>query len=282
VIAVVCIVMALVFLAVFWAVAKRYKKVPPNVVMVVFGRKRKMADGKVVGYRIVTGGATFIMPLLEEYRMISLNLIQIQLKIENTPNLDGVLITVEAVGNVKISSEPELLAAAIERFLGYGIDEITRQIHDILEGQLRQIIGTLRVEEIVQKREKITEQVTQNAAMDLSRIGIRCDLIVVNRISDALGYIEALGKKRTAEVIRDASIGQAEAQRDATIKASNARREGEQTRLDNDAQIAAAQRDLDMKKATYNASVAEQQAIASQSGPRANAVAMQEVKKQEV
>ncbi len=279
---VVILAIALAVMGALWAVAKRYKKVPPNVVMVVYGRKRRTADGKIVGYRIVTGGATFIMPLLEEYRMISLNLIQIQLKIENTPNLDGVLITVEAVGNVKISSEPELLAAAIERFLGYGIDEITRQIHDILEGQLRQIIGTLRVEEIVQKREKITEQVTQNAAMDLSRIGIRCDLIVVNRISDALGYIEALGKKRTAEVIRDASIGQAEAQRDATIKASNARREGEQTRLDNDAQIAAAQRDLDMKKATYNASVAEQQAIASQAGPRANAVAMQEVKKQEV
>jgi flotillin len=282
VVAVVSLVIALILFGALWAVAKRYKKVPPNIVMVVYGRKRRTPEGKIVGYRIVTGGATFIMPLLEEYRMISLNLIQIQLKIENTPNLDGVLITVEAVGNVKISSEPELLAAAIERFLGYGIEEITTQIHDILEGQLRQIIGTLRVEEIVQRREKITEQVTQNAAVDLSRIGIRCDLVVVNRISDNLGYIEALGKKRTAEVIRDASIGQAEAQRDSTIKSSNARREGEQTRLDNDAQIAAAQRDLDMKKAQYNALVAEQQAIAAQAGPKANAMAMQDVKKQEV
>lgn len=282
VIVVVAVVIALVFVGVLWAVAKRYKKVPPNVVMVVYGRKRRIAEGKVVGYRIVTGGATFIMPLLEEYRTISLNLIQIPLKIENTPNVDGVLITVEAVGNVKISSEPELLSAAIERFLGYGIDEIERQIHDILEGQLRQIIGTLQVEEIVQKREKITEQVTQNAAMDLGRIGIRCDLIVVNRISDNQGYIEALGKKRTAEVIRDASIGQAEAQRDSTIKSSNARREGEQTRLNNDALIAAAERDLNMKKAQYNAQVAEQTAMAAQAGPRANAVALQDVKRQEV
>ena len=226
VIGVVVLVLALVVLAVIWALSKRYKKVPPNVVMVVYGRKRVMREGKPVGYRIVTGGATFIFPLLEDYHTISLNLMQIPLMIENTPNLDGVLITVEAVANVKISSEPELLSAAVERFLGYDTKEIERQIHDILEGQLRQIIGTLRVEEIVQKREKITEQVTQNAAMDLAKIGIRVDLIVVNRISDSLGYIEALGKKRTAEVIRDAAIGTAEAERDATIKASNARSEG--------------------------------------------------------
>ncbi len=279
---IVAIVIGLVLLAVIWFVAKRYKKVPPNEVLVVYGRGTRLQEGRRVGYRVVTGGATFIIPLVEDYRTISLNLIQIPLKIENTPNVDGVLINVEAVGNVKISSEPELLSAAIERFLGYGLDEIERQIHDILEGQMRQIIGTLSIEEIVQKREKITEQVTQNAAMDLAKIGIRCDLIVVNRISDSLGYIEALGKKRTAEVIRDASIGQAEAQRDATIKASSARREGEQTRLDNEAQIAAAQRDLDMKKAQYTAQVAEQQAAAAQAGPRANAVAMQDVKKQEV
>ena len=278
VVVVVVLVLSLALLGVFWVLAKRYRKVPPNEVLVVYGRKT--SEGR--GYRVVAGGAAFIIPLLEEYSTISLNLIQIPLRIENTPNVDGVLITVEAVGNVKVSSEPELLAAAIERFLGYDLAEIERQIHDILEGQLRQIIGTLRIEEIVQKREKITEQVTQNAAMDLARIGIRCDLILVNRISDNLGYIEALGKKRTAEVIRDASIGQAEAERDATIRASNARREGEQTRLDNDAQIAAAQRDLDKKRAQYAALVAEQDAIAAQAGPKASAIATQDVKKQEV
>lgn len=278
IIVIVVLIISFVLLGLLWALAKRYQKVPPNEVLVVYGRKTK--EGR--GYRVVAGGAAFIMPVFEEYSMISLNLIQIPLKIENTPNIDGVLITVEAVGNVKISSEPELLGAAIERFLGYGLEEIERQIHDILEGQLRQIIGTLRVEEIVQKREKITEQVTQNAAIDLAKIGIRCDLILVNRISDNQGYIEALGKKRTAEVIRDASIGQAEAERDATIRASNAKREGEQTRLDNEAQVAAAQRDLDMKKAQYMAQVAEQDAIAAQAGPKANAIAVQEVKRQEV
>ena len=278
IIVIVVLIISFVLLGLLWALARRYKKVPPNEVLVVYGRKSK--EGR--GYRVVAGGAAFIMPVFEEYSMISLNLIQIPLKIENTPNIDGVLITVEAVGNVKISSEPELLGAAIERFLGYGLEEIERQIHDILEGQLRQIIGTLRVEEIVQKREKITEQVTQNAAIDLAKIGIRCDLILVNRISDNQGYIEALGKKRTAEVIRDASIGQAEAERDATIRASNAKREGEQTRLDNEAQVAAAQRDLDMKKAQYMAQVAEQDAIAAQAGPKANAIAVQEVKRQEV
>jgi len=279
---IVAIVIVLLFWFTIWFVSKRYRKVPPNEVLVVYGRGTRLQDGRRVGYRVVTGGATFIIPLVEDFRSISLNLIQIPLKIENTPNVDGVLINIEAVGNVKISSEPELLGAAIERFLGYGTDEIERQIHDILEGQLRQIVGTLTVEDVVQKREKITEQVTQNAAMDLAKIGIRCDLIVVNRISDSLGYIEALGKKRTAEVIRDASIGQAEAQRDATIKSSSARREGEQTRLDNEAQIAAAQRDLDMKKAQYTAQVAEQQATAAQAGPKSNAIAMQDVKKQEV
>src|SRR5450759_5248762 len=107
VVVVVALVLGLVVLGLIWAFAKRFKKVPPNEVMVVYGRSRKTPDGKVIGYRVITGGSALIWPIFEEYRSISLNLIQIPLKIENTPNIDGVLITVEAVGNVKISSEPE-------------------------------------------------------------------------------------------------------------------------------------------------------------------------------
>lgn len=278
------VVLAFVVFGLMITVVRNYLKAAPNEVIVLYGRKRTiLVEGqkRTIGYRTISGGAAFRWPVLENKQQLSLSLIPVPLKIDNTPNKDGVLVTVEAVANVKISSERAMLDAAIERFLGKSEQEIHKIIADILEGQLRQIIGTLTVEEIVKEREKISESMIKNAAPDLNKVGIHFDVIVINRISDIQGYIEALGKKRTAEVKRDAEIGTAEAEREAAVKASTAHREGSQAKLDNEAKVAEAQRDLDLKKAGFNAQVATKQAEADQAKPIATATWLQRVKEEE-
>ena len=221
-------VVVLVVLALIIAMAlfsRNYIKVPPNAVAVLSGRKRKTADGKQVGYRVVNGGATFRFPLLEQVDYLSLNVFTIPLEIKRAYTLKGVPIFVKAVANVKIKSDDISLRAAAERFLGMPPDQIQKVIFQTLEGHLRAILGTLTVEEVNSDRQSFAQKLTSEAAQDLERMGIGVDVLTVQEISDEEGYLDALGKKRTAEVKRDGTIGEAEATRDAKIRSAQAMQE---------------------------------------------------------
>src|SRR5438046_660576 len=211
--------------------SRNYIKVPPNAVAVLSGRKRKTADGKLVGYRVVNGGATFRFPLLEQVDYLSLNVFTIPLEIKRAYTLKGVPISVKAVANVKIKSDDISLRAAAERFLGMPPEQIQRVIFQTLEGHLRAILGTLTVEEVNSDRQSFAQKLTSEAATDLERMGIGVDVLTVQEITDEEGYLDALGKKRTAEVKRDAIIGEAEATHDSKIRSAQALQEGEQAKL---------------------------------------------------
>ena len=114
---VVIVGLAVTFLGVVITFARNYVKCAPNEVLVVFGRRRA---GK--GYRLIAGGATFVWPVFEAYQRISLDTFQVEFAIEDSPNIDGVPVTVQALANLKISSEPSLLANAVERLLELGND----------------------------------------------------------------------------------------------------------------------------------------------------------------
>jgi len=278
------IVMAVV-LALLVAMAlfsRNYLKVPPNAVAVFSGRKRRTPDGRTVGYRMVKGGAAFRYPLLEQVDYLSLNVFTIPLEIKRAYTLRGVPIGVKAVANVKIKSDDISLSAAAERFLGMSHEEIQRVIFQTLEGHLRSILGTLTVEEVNSDRQSFAQKLTSEAAVDLERMGIGVDVLTIQDISDEEGYLDALGKKRTAEVKRDGTIGEAEATRDAKIKSAQAMQEGEKAKFDADANIAAAQRDFQVKQAQFLAEVETQKATASQAGPLSEAKAKQAVVVEEV
>src|SRR6202020_2477624 len=137
------LIVVVVVVALFVAMAlfsRNYLKVPPNAVAVLSGRKRKMADGKTVGYRVVNGGATFRFPLLEQVDYLSLNVFTIPLEIKRAYTLKGVPISEKAVANVKIKSDGTSLRAAAERFLGMRSDQIQKVIFQTLEGHLRAIL----------------------------------------------------------------------------------------------------------------------------------------------
>ena len=279
------IVVMVVVLALILAMAlfsRNYIKVAPNAVAIFSGRKHKLADGRVIGYRMIRGGAAFRWPLLEQVDYLWLNVFTIPLEIKRAYTLQGVPISVKAVANVKIKSDDISLSAAAERFLKMPPEQIQRVIFQTLEGHLRAILGTLTVEEVNSDRQSFAQKLTTESSADLERMGIGVDVLTIQEISDEEGYLDALGKKRTAEVKRDGTIGEAEATRETKIKSALAMQEGEKAKFDADANIAAASRNFMMKQAQYQAEVDTEKAKASQAGPFAEAKAKQGVVIEEV
>ena len=262
--------------------SRNYLKVSPNVVAVLSGRKRKLADGRVVGYRMVRGGAALRIPLLEKVDYLSLNVFTIPLEIKRAYTVQGVPVSVKAVANVKIRGDESSLHAAAERFLGMRQDQVQAVIFQTLEGHLRSILGTLTVEEVNSDRQSFAQKLTSEAALDLEKMGIGVDVLTIQEISDEEDYLNALGRRRTAEVKRDAVIGEADAQRDSKMRSSEALRDGERARFAADALIAEGQRDFAMKQAQYQAEIEVEKAKAGQAGPLAEARAKQAVVAEEV
>jgi flotillin len=265
--------------------ARNYIKVPPSMVAIFYGRKHTIVDDRgtraTVGFRVVRGGAALRVPVLEEVQYLSLNVISIPLKISRAYTKEGVPVTVEAVANVKIAGDDMSLRGAAERFLGMTTDKIKEVIFQTLEGHLRAILGTLTVEEINADRQAFAQKMTDEAAVDLKKMGVNIDILTIQQISDEQGYLDALGKKRTAEVKRDADIGEAQAQRDALIKSALADQEGKTKRYEADVAIAQGLRDKEAKQAEFDAAVSAKEAESEQAGPLATAIAKQKVTEQE-
>lgn len=265
-----------------WLFSRNYLKVSPNVVAVLSGRKRKLADGRVVGYRMVRGGAALRIPLLEKVEYLHLNVMTIPLEIKRAYTLKGVPVSVKAVANVKIRGDETSLQAAAERFLSMTHDQIQRVIFQTLEGHLRSILGTLTVEEVNSDRQSFAQKLTSEAAADLEKMGLGVDVLTIQEISDEEEYLNALGKRRTAEVKRDATVGEAEAHRDSKIKSAQALQEGEKAKFSADAEIAQSQRDFLIRQAQYQAEIETEKARAAQAGPLSQARARQGVIAEEV
>ncbi|MBI5529498.1 MAG: flotillin family protein [Deltaproteobacteria bacterium] len=279
VIVLVCVLATIIAIAIF---LRNYVKVPPNQVAVISGRKRSLADGSAVGFRLVSGGATFRWPFLEIAHYMNLEVISIPVSTKNVITKEGVPLNVDAIANVKIGGDESSMGNAAERFLGMQADEMRHIVENTLEGHLRAICCTLTIEQINSDRQKFAQQMITEAADDLRRMGIVIDALVVQHIQDEQGYLESLGKKRTAEVKRDAEIGQAEAgrdaairtaeaQRDATKKGTDAQREGAVTRNKNLEEIAQAERNLKVKQAQLQSEIAAEEAVRDQAGPKSKA-----------
>jgi len=279
---VVILVVVIGFLIALMLLSRNYIKVSPNQAAVISGRSRKLADGTVVGYRLVRGGATLIVPFLEKVEYLSLNVLTVPLATSRAYTVQGVPVSVKAVANVKIKGDDESMRAAAERFLGMDQEEFHKLVFQTLEGHLRAILGTLTVEEINNDRQSFAQKLTTEAAGDLEKMGIGLDALTIQEISDEEGYLDALGQRRTAEVQRDAEIGKAEALRDSKIKAALAMQEGEKVRLASEADIAASTRETEVKRAQFQAEIKREQATSAQAGPLSEAKARQEVVAEEV
>lgn len=258
--------LALAFILAVYAVARRYKKVGPNQVMIISGRKYKIKtqDGSTeeVGFRIRRGGGAFILPLVEKIDLLSLEIITLDITTPEVYTRPGVPIIVDGVAQVKVGGDEQSIRTSAEQFLGKTAEQIKEIAMQTVEGHLRAIVGTMSIEDIYRNRDQFASSVQEVAVSDLANMGIHIVSFTLKDIRDNHGYLEALGKPRTAEVKRDAVIAQAEADRDATIKSAVARQAGEIAKFQAETQIAEAQKNFLLQKAGYDASTNEAKAQA--------------------
>ena len=249
-----------------WMVLSRYTKVGPNDVLIVSGRKHRFVDPdgtvRTRGFRIVKGGGTFVYPIVEKVDVLSLELLTIDVQTPEVYTSKGVPVKVDGVAQIKVKGDDISIATAAEQFLSKGTDDIKNIAMQTLEGHLRAILGTMTVEEIYQNRDAFASKVQEVAAGDMANMGLGIVSFTIRDIRDTQGYLDALGKPRIAQVKRDAQIAQAEADRDAMIKSSQATQAGQEAKFQADSKIAEAQRDYQSNVASYQATVNQKKAEA--------------------
>jgi len=262
-----------------------YRKVGPNQVLVISGRTSTVAepDGgrRQVGYRLQVGGGTFVRPFVETVDTLPIEVFSISLRCPEVLTAQGVMISAEAYGQVKVATDETLLHRAVENFLSKGSGGITATAQEVLEGHMRAALGMLSVEDIYTERDAFARRVRDAAADDFRRLGLELLAFSLKDISDSQGYLSSLGARRIAEVKRDAALAQAEADRDAVIHAASYRKEGDVARLAAEAELAKATRDFEVQRAEFQASVNVRRAQADIAYELEKAKLAEELKRQE-
>lgn len=248
------------------------KKAGPNEVIVVSGRGR---------VKFITGGADMVIPLFHTWSTLSLEVMTLDVITPEVYTAQGVPVMVDGVAQIKIKKDEVSLQAAAERFLGMAPQEIAKIALETVQGHLRAILGTLKVEEIFQNRDQFAAKVQEISAGDLANMGLGIDSFVIRDIRDKHGYLEALGKPRIAEVKRDASIAEASANNQAAIAQADYQRETRQRQAEAQqlAQEAEAKRDAAVAEANADKDRRQQEAtaLARKAAEIANFQAMQAI-----
>jgi flotillin len=264
---------------------KQYKKVGPNEALIISGRKKTVIgpDGakKKVGYRYRLGGGTFVMPFMETVDVLPMEVIPLTIRTPEVLTHGGVPIRADAAAQVKVDSSDAAIRTAAEQFLGIGKDGIRDVATNVLEGKMREAIGTLTVEEIYRGRHEFNQKVAESAREDLSKMGLALLSFSLKEFSDPQGYIDALSKPLISAAKREAAIAEAESQKDAIVKSSQARKEGEVARLQAEALIAKAGWDNETKKAESLVAVNQKKAQADFSYELERFKLSQDIKREE-
>jgi flotillin len=213
--------------------AQRYKRCPSNRVLVIYG---KTGGGNAA--RCVHGGAAFIVPLVQDYAFLSLDPIQIEVPLKGALSIENIRVNVPSVFTVAIGTDGETMQNAAIRLLGLDTQEVKEQARDIIFGQLRQVIASMRIEDINRDRDKFLDSVQRSLEPELKKIGLVLINVNITDLTDESGYIEAIGRKAAAEAIQKAlvdvaqqektgHIGVAEAERERAVSVAGATKERE-------------------------------------------------------
>ena len=280
--AIIIVVLALII----FLMVKQYRKVGPNEALIIAGGKKRTIiapDGskQKVGYRYRLGGGTFVIPFVETVYQLPLDIISIAIKTPEVLTHSGVPILAEATAQVKVDSSDSAIRLAAEQFLALGKHGIKDVSEAILEGKVREVIGTMTVEEIVRGRHEFADKVQEVTSKDFTQMGLVMISFSLKDISDTQGYLDSMSLPKIAAAKRDAAIARAETEKESTIKSSQARKEAEVARLAAEAQIAKAQWDNEAKKAESQTAVNQKKAQADFSYELERYRLGQEIKKEE-
>lgn len=261
----VLLIVIFVLFKLMWRVAE------PNEALVISGL-REHAElegvGESLGFRIVTGKGTLVLPGVQTVRRLSLDLREAQLAIDCV-STQGIPLSIQGVVIFKVGDDYVSIANAARRFLDQQ-DQMDARVHNVFAGHLRAIVGNMTVEEMIRDREKLTSLTRESSGTEMEKLGLIVDSLQIQEIHDPTGYIKNLALPHAAAVSREARIAQAHADREATQAEQGA-----------DALKAAARRDSQIKQAGYQAEIDRASAEARQAGPLAEASSRQQVVVQE-
>ena len=207
-----------------------YIKAPPDTAYIITGLGKR---------RILIGRAGFRIPFLERVDKLSLRVMQVDVKTsEAVPTNEFINVTVDGVANIKISSDPELLERAAEALLNKEQNELITLVTQVLEGNMREIVGSVGLKEMVQDRQGVAKKITENVVPDMEKLGIEVVNFNIQNFKDAAGTIENMGIDNVEQIRKNAQIAKANAQRDIAIATSNAQQEANAVKVEAEKKIA--------------------------------------------
>lgn len=221
-------VVLVVLVAIFFAAG--YMKAPPDTAYIISGPFRR---------KILIGRAGFRIPFFERVDKISLRVMQVDVKTsEAVPTNEFINVNVDGVANIKVSSNPELLKKAAESLLGMKQSELISLVTQVLEGNMREIVGSVGLKEMVQDRQGVAKKITENVVPDMEKLGIEVVNFNIQNFKDNAGTIENMGIDNVEQIRKNAQIAKANAQRDIAIATANAEQEANAVKVESQKQIA--------------------------------------------
>ncbi|HZG38525.1 MAG TPA: SPFH domain-containing protein [Nodosilinea sp.] len=204
-------VLIFALLLIIWGANALVQICDPNKILIISGREYRRADGKTLGYRVIYGGRTFRIPILETVRTMDLTTMPVPIEVTNAYSKGGTPLYIQAIANVKISRDETLAGNAIERFLGRDRKEIARVARETLEGNLRGVVATLTPEQLNEDRLEFAERIASDVRNDLVKLGLQLDTLKIQSVADQVDYLNSIGRRQIATVVRDAEIAESNA-----------------------------------------------------------------------
>ena len=236
------LILTLVILAIVLFIAS-YIKCPPDMVYLISGLKKES--------KVVTGKATIRIPFLERIDRVPLKLIQIDVRTNRVPTNDYINVDVDAVANVRISTKPELIRIAAKHFLNQSTNDIATNVQQILEGNMREIIGQMPLTDLVNNKQLFSQKIQENATDDIEKLGLEIVNLNVQNVTDDNDAIVNLGVDNLVKIQKDAKIAKAKAEKEIKVAEAAADEEGNKARIEADTNIAAQNKALAIKKAEF-------------------------------
>ncbi|MCH8979762.1 MAG: flotillin family protein [Armatimonadetes bacterium] len=271
------IIGSVIFLGLLIWVVSWLKVCRPNEALVITGKKQTLPDGRVLHATPITSGRAWAIPVLRKVDRLSLALFEVPISVHNGYSKGGIAMNLEAIANVKISSDRLVLNNAIERFLESDQLELRLVAKETLEGHLRGVIADLTPEQVNEDRLKFAESLTRESEEDLNKLGLHLDTLKILHVSDEVGYLDALGRKAIANIIRGAEIAESDANRAAEQAESENTGRANVTRAQADAEIAKMRNELRQIRAELEARVQSEEERTAAAAREARAKAEQEL-----
>ena len=271
-----------VIVALIYTVTSLIVIAEPNEMVVITGRKRTTADGRKSGYRLLHGGRTLRVPVVERVSRIDLTTLPIEVMVKNAYSKGGIPLVVHGIANVKISARDPYAHNAVERLLDKPFEEVMQIAKDTLEGNLRGIVATLTPEEVNEDRLKFAHRLIEEADEDMKKLGLELDTLKIQNVTDEVNYLDSIGRQQTALILKRARVAEAERSSEAEQTEAAARQAAEIAKIQADLAIVEKNNQLRVRTAELEADALAKERAAPVAGEKAKVIAEQEMQQERI